>query len=210
MSNNGWIEWKGGDMPVERGTLVDVKYRDGVETVGVSAGVSDLDAGFVRKSGNRVACCWEQGSNPGSIVAYRLHQEEKPELDQAVPTLDDLMHAWQKAKANADTSRNILKLAEQDEAAARKALDDALCAAGWGDASRVEPLDITDWRDLKVGDIVWWGGDTLNGSGEFPVIDVAEKDDKGKCVFKVKTETAFGYAWVNIETEQWCFIRRPA
>lgn len=210
LDGDGWIEWKGGDMPVERGTLVSIKYRDGYVTPGVSAGMFPTEKGFVCHGGCRFAHFWLHTGGPLDIVAYRLHQKEKPELEQAVTTLDDLMHAWQKAKANADTSRNILKLAEQDEAAARKALDDALRAAGWGGARQDEPLNITDWRDLKPGDIIWWSGDRFNGSGEFPVRDVVEEDDKGKCVFTVKTETAFGYAWVNIETEQWHFIRRPA
>lgn len=26
--NNPWIKWKGGEMPVEKGTLVDVQYRN--------------------------------------------------------------------------------------------------------------------------------------------------------------------------------------
>ena len=28
--SEGWIKWNGRGMPVERGTLIDVKYRDGV------------------------------------------------------------------------------------------------------------------------------------------------------------------------------------
>ena len=27
--NDGWIEWGGGECPVEEGTLVDVRFRDG-------------------------------------------------------------------------------------------------------------------------------------------------------------------------------------
>lgn len=208
MSNNCWIEWKGGEMPVERGTLVDVRYNCGAKTVGVSAGMGNLEAGFVRKSGDGLALFWERRFFPGSIVAYRLHQEEKPELEQAVPTLDYLMHAWQKAKANADTSRNILKLAEQDEAAARKALDDALRADGWDETAKNEPLNITDWRDLKQGDIVWWSGDIEFIPNEYSVTFV-DLDYKGACAFRVRDENGRS-EWVNTVEQQWRFIRRPA
>lgn len=208
--NNGWIEWKGGKMPVVRGTLVDVKYRDGAETIGVTADLMPGEEGYFRKCGvDRNATDWDCDFMPYDIVAYRLHKPEqqsdvKVVIDatrHAQPTIDQLLQAWQQAKA-------ATQRAEQDEADARKALDDALRADGWIDDA--QPLNITDWRDLKPGDIVWWSGDRFNGSGEFTVRDVEEEDDKGKCVFTVKTETAFGYAWVNIETEQWRFLHRPA
>ncbi|WP_050978604.1 hypothetical protein [Edwardsiella tarda] len=207
---DGWIEWKGGEMPVARGTLVDVKCRDGKETVGVSAGIHHLSTDYRRKAGcSRSAKDWEHYQCDADIVAYRLHQEEKPELEQVVPTLDSLLHAWQKAKANADTSRNILKLAEQDEAAARKALDDALRAAGWGDAKQDELLNITDWRDLKVGDIIWWSGDENFDSGEYTVDDKEWRHYCGDYPFAIRNEYGAG-EWVDTDEEQWCFIRRPS
>lgn len=190
---DGWIEWKGGDMPVEGGTLVDLMFRDGSKN---------------NPARSAHQYYWGRDGDRSDIVAYRLHQEEKPELEQAEPTLDDLMHAWQKAKANADTSRNILKLAEQDEAAARKALDDALCATGWGDASRVEPLDITDWRDLKPGDVVWWSGRRNFPSGDCVVQAVMRKKYIGSFAFRV--QSIGGSMWVDTHHEQWRFIRRPA
>ncbi|MGY0156387.1 hypothetical protein ACVQK1_09300 [Edwardsiella tarda] len=208
IDGDGWIGWKGGEMPVERGTLVDVKYRDGMETVGVSAGIDRFSNDYKCKDGYpRSANDWKHFQYVADIVAYRLHQEEKPELEQAVPTLDDLMHAWQKAKANADTSRNILKLAEQDEAAARKALDDALRSAGWGETAKDEPLDITDWRDLKPGDIVWWSGDSHVPEGEY----VFELFDNLDDIAPFAVSRGDGVLlWVDIHAEQWCFIRRPA
>ncbi|QPW25404.1 hypothetical protein F8538_06245 [Edwardsiella ictaluri] len=220
IDSDGWIEWKGGEMPVERGTLVDVKYRDGKETVGVTAGIYDDDINFKKKGGcNRCATYWFRHWHPDAkaaeIVAYRLHHEEGTTVDEPdcqlkpYPTLDDLMHAWQKAKAKADTSRNILKLAEQDEADARKALDDALRAAGWGDAQQDEPLNITDWRDLKVGDIIWWSGDENFHSGEYTVDFHEGRGYCGDYPFAIRNEYGAG-EWVDVDKEQFCFIRRPA
>ena len=38
VDSEGWIQWDGGEMPVEKGTRIDVKYRDGVVNLRVKAG----------------------------------------------------------------------------------------------------------------------------------------------------------------------------
>ena len=67
MSNN-WIEWKGGECPVPKGTLVDVKHGDGSEHLNEPAGVA-LSA----------ASSWghHDGHTYSNIIAYRLHQPEQ-------------------------------------------------------------------------------------------------------------------------------------
>ncbi|UCQ36410.1 hypothetical protein AABD69_09110 [Edwardsiella piscicida] len=226
---DGWCEWKGGKIPVVRGTLVDVKYRDGVEESAVPAGHF---ASFWKRDASQPFWCHDYVCN--DIVAYRLHKPEQQFKGMAAadvdgklfdvkivageivsctpskrdqPTIDELMYAWKKAKANSDTSRNILKLAEQDEADARKALDDALRAAGWSDDA--QPLNITDWHDLKVGDIVWWSGGDNFEAGEYLVDYVDPSNSCDCCPFRVIAEGRFE-PWVNIKTDQWRFIRRPA
>lgn len=217
MSNNGWIEWKGGDMPVERGTLVDVKYRDGKETVGVFAGIHHLSTDYRRKAGCiRSAKDWEHYQWPSDIVAYRLHCEDGKAVDdpdcqlQPYPTLDALLHAWQKAKANADTARQTLELAEQEEATARKALDDVLRAAGYITPDEVSPKgeqpSITDWRDLKPGDIVWWSGDGDNEDGEYQCVEIRETFN---AVLLRSGSSHAAFIDVTDEQQQWRFIRRP-
>ena len=69
--HNDWIEWTGGDCPVAKGTLVDVKYRDGVEALGVTAGTLLGDEGHVSDNG-RGAYNWGSGVSSFGIVAYRL------------------------------------------------------------------------------------------------------------------------------------------
>lgn len=60
---DGWIEWGGGECPVEEGTLVDVKHGD----VGIY---------FNQKSECKYSCAesWNHlmGFNGGNIIAYRL------------------------------------------------------------------------------------------------------------------------------------------
>lgn len=69
-----WIEWKGGDCPVPKGTLVDVRYRVGREEYGIPA--LEFSSGFNRMS----AIDWTDDDAAADITAYRLHHpQEWPE-----------------------------------------------------------------------------------------------------------------------------------
>ena len=61
---NDWIEWKGGECPVPADTVVNVRFRNGRESM------SD-------------ACnwCWSHGGSSEDIVAYRVVKE----ADAATP-----------------------------------------------------------------------------------------------------------------------------
>ena len=65
-ADDGWIEWGGGECPVETGTLVDVRYRDGQELYALPAnevhpGARDAQQDF-----------WENHDFKNDIVAYRI------------------------------------------------------------------------------------------------------------------------------------------
>lgn len=61
MSSN-WIENKGRKRaPFAKGTLIDVKYRDGTQRSGV-------------KCGAEYACDWEHDNHAGDILEYRKHE----------------------------------------------------------------------------------------------------------------------------------------
>lgn len=68
--NDGWIEWGGGECPVEKGTLVDIRIRNGKESHGVRANESTNgvtpDASYA---------FWRKDENGGDIIAYRLHRD---------------------------------------------------------------------------------------------------------------------------------------
>ena len=79
-ASEGWIEWVGGECPVETGVLVDVRYRDGQELSALPAkskptGERDASRAF-----------WHNDGNLNDIIAYRLH---KPDLNSRVN--DDLL-----------------------------------------------------------------------------------------------------------------------
>lgn len=64
-----WIEWGGGDCPVPRGTLVDVRHRSGLEHLAASAGL------------NGRARTWYHDGTLGDIIAYRLHERRIAQCD---------------------------------------------------------------------------------------------------------------------------------
>ncbi len=61
--NDGWINWGGGECPVEGGVLVEVKYRN--------------EKNYHIKGVNRAwEWSWEHHGTDGDIIAYRLHQPQ--------------------------------------------------------------------------------------------------------------------------------------
>lgn len=72
--NEGWIEWSGGECPVEEGTLVDVRYRNGKENHHVGAGLSFCDTG---SNPDLNAEDWSKDDTSSDIIAYRLHQPQE-------------------------------------------------------------------------------------------------------------------------------------
>lgn len=73
--DDGWIDWAGGECPLENGTIIDAKDRDGYmhfgEVIGATNNVDDI--------------FWQRGvcSYPcNEIIAYRLHKpQEATEAD---------------------------------------------------------------------------------------------------------------------------------
>lgn len=78
--NDGWIDWPGGECPVPRGTLVDVRYRCGRENNHVSAGIS-CDMGG--SDSDWCAEDWSHDNSGNDIIAYRLHQPQEEAQDKA-------------------------------------------------------------------------------------------------------------------------------
>lgn len=149
---DGWIEWKGGMKgPVEFGVPVDVKTKDG----------------YVHYDQLLGDACWRDNCGDANIISYRLHKPEaKPEFCESVmrsipdpeskPTIEQLAQDY----------RNKLYFAKRKQQEADDAKVAADAALGElelaGEAlglligiAKPEPeLEITDWRDLQVGDEV--------------------------------------------------------
>lgn len=73
-AGSGWIE-NTGTMPVPRGTLIDVKYKDGLVMLNVKAGHDSYgDSTILEGTGRnkRYARAWDLGLSSGTITHYRL------------------------------------------------------------------------------------------------------------------------------------------
>ncbi|QHJ81082.1 MAG: hypothetical protein [Caudoviricetes sp.] len=65
--NDGWIEWCGGERPVDNATEVDIKFRTGGIVSGVEAG----------------DYYWPKTGREYAIIAYRLRQPQESEQPEA-------------------------------------------------------------------------------------------------------------------------------
>lgn len=75
VGHNGWIDWHGGECPVEESSLVEVQYRNekAIHIKGV------VEAGQL---------CWSHDNSDGDIIAYRLHQPKEAEQDESCDEAD--------------------------------------------------------------------------------------------------------------------------
>jgi len=80
-----WIEWSGGECPVEQGTLVDVKYRCRIESTGLAAMVIDTSLGA-----DASCSFWRNEGAAYDIIAYRLHNQDASTSEQ--PKQDMVNH----------------------------------------------------------------------------------------------------------------------
>ena len=109
---DGWIEWKGGECPVDVDALVCCKLRSG------KVSITAYHAGILS---------WRHDGNAADIIAYRPHKTQKSEPQYcesvtrsipepiAAPTIDQLLQDWRNADDYAKR-----KQAEADEAAAMR------------------------------------------------------------------------------------------
>ena len=79
VDSEGWIQWNGGEMPVEKGTLIDVKYRDGLINLHVIAGFGSCSAGSIK---HKCAINFNHSGCSGDIIAYRLHTPQQQKTPQ--------------------------------------------------------------------------------------------------------------------------------
>ena len=211
---DGWIEWKGGECPVEKGTVVDVIWRNGTERAGVKA----LHIGG---AGHRF---WVADGMATDIIAYRLHKPEQakpeycesvtrsiPEPDEQVwenpPTIEQLAADYRNKLDYANRKQDEADKANMESDAALSQLEDAIAAIGFV----ITPLATTEKEPelvaaVKVGD-------------EVECVESNIKRDKyngmvGRLHFIDESDTSTPYL-VDFggKAKIWChevkFIRRP-
>lgn len=199
---DGWIEWNGGECPVDADCIVSYKMRN-AETFKRGEPASEA-----RWSHNGVAT---------DIIAYRLHKPEqsKPEFCESVmrsipepeakPTIEQLIQTYADRAHGLQLANEHLATCVRQANEAMDALSIACKAAGFDISpitAKQEPeLVITDWRDLMTDDVisihcfddVW---------SESKVIAVGCDD------VLVKHHTGANRL-VDLQKKKWEFIRRP-
>lgn len=143
---------------------------------------------------------------------YPVAETAQEPVVEAKPTIEQLAADYQNAKDYADRKQQEADAAEADAedklselVAAGKALGLVLSVVG---VAPEPELVVTDWRDLRVGDIVWWSGDSKFSQGEYRICDLEDHAHEGP--FVILLDVGDCRQWVDIAEEQWCFIRRPA
>ena len=190
---NGWIQWKGGERPVHRGCHVEVKLRNG-DTVRRDAGNFSW---------------WYLGCRDADIIAYRVIEKA------GNPSIEQLTADYHAKAAEADRLQDVadeaLKAADDALLALEKAVEliGMVISVDTNPKQVGQPIEqaqpiITDWRDLRVGDVIWWEGDAKICSGEYTVERVEEADYTGDCVIFLSAKE-----WVDLSEEEWRFVRRP-
>ncbi|MGL4756077.1 MAG: hypothetical protein ACRCXB_27300 [Aeromonadaceae bacterium] len=162
---DGWIEWNGGECPVSRGTLVDVKYENGITNVGVSALTDKAHADHVSGSvGGLLATNWDSGLPMSGIIAYRLHNPEqsKPEFCESVtrsipepeskPTIEQLAADYRNRKDYADRKQAEADAAKADAEAKLEELVAAGKAIGLVVSIAAKPVYTGKFHSEKHGD----------------------------------------------------------
>ena len=170
---DGWIEWNGGECPVEPTTKIGVRYRNGGEFHCIITAASQR---------------WSNNGWPSDIIAYRPHKlEVKPEFCESVmrsipepesidglcakvteenkhqhvdakPTIEQLAQDYRNAKDYAERLQKeageAAVKAEEFAVEIRKKILELQELIGIPNTEKEPELVITDWRDLRVGDVV--------------------------------------------------------
>lgn len=214
---DGWIEWAIDELPVEKGTIIDVKYSDGDELHGAPCG--EVTAGLVSIRGEPASA--EQfgifDDGVASIIAYRLHKPEvKPEFCESVarsipepeakPTIEQLAQDYRNAKDYADRLQKeageAAVKAESFAVEIRKKILDLQELIGISRPEKELELVITDCRDLMIGDEVECTEyDSEHRFGVVCRIDASSEEQP----IMVYHGDGRGISWPS----SWKFIRRP-
>ncbi|MGL4756873.1 MAG: hypothetical protein ACRCXB_31380 [Aeromonadaceae bacterium] len=206
---DGWIEWSGGECPVDAGAMVVCKVRTGKLWRNGKA----IAAGVLR---------WSDTDSTTDIIAYRLHKQDqaKPEFCESVmrsipepsdnPTIEQLAADYRYAKDFAERKQKEADSAKGDAdaklaelVAAGKALSLVISVA------EQEPeLVITDYHQLYIGDILRCKSVPSGAKCRVGDEGVLKRTENSPLAGGVYVEVC-DKDWFGVFGEHWEFIRRP-
>lgn len=206
-ARDGWITWHGGECPVDGDVTVFAKCR-----------------GLECELGDAKFFDWSVDGGESDIIAYRIHKSAAAEPCESVnacipdrPTIEQLIAEWKikdavvgQEERKLEEQQTSLDKAKRAANEAKKAVDDALLAAGdfvGGTVVEAEQPVITDWRDLRVGDVITVGG-AYEEDGVGVVASIDSNDDSQPICVNFRSGEG---SWPSdISLGNWEFILRPA
>lgn len=214
----GWIEWAGGDCPVNEGQMVEYRMR------GASTGLG-VDAGSCLRWNHNLRGTGEE--TIGDIIAYRLlHQEEQqnPEatiaaeasedVKDAVPevvtqTLKDKLKVIQDIRMEINNTKVELQKQEETLKILIAEVNNQMQAYGFTlkeqNDNTEEPPIITDWQHLQKGDVIIARGEewnTYNRDKELVVEDVEYKGYRGSYRIMANNDWGKDFEFVSRPTKK--------
>ena len=219
---DGWIEWKGGECPVDHGVMIDVRYRDGVVRKCMPALEPVADYHDVMHQ------YWQNDGVDGDIIAYRLHKPEqsKPEFCESVmrsipeptakPTIEQLAADYraklaiaQQAQEEADSHRCGAEaaLGRLERAGEELGLLISPVKNEPNEPKNEPELNITDWESLRSGDVIWWDAPSVAYAGEYKIAILPVPDNVNYSPAKIWNNNSEHF--IDIRKDRWRFIRRP-
>ncbi|MGL5282429.1 MAG: hypothetical protein ACRC8W_11910 [Plesiomonas shigelloides] len=161
----------------------------------------------------RITGIWTQDS---SVICWRYHKptkesEVQPEAPKQ-PSIDELYSQYKERRKITESAKELLaesmeaedKLLEQIKA---RNLEHGFDVRLLDESEEKPELVITDWRDLRIRDVIWWSGDSNHSEGEYRVFALeisSYESDHPICVGDDDDNE-----WIDISSEEWKFIRRP-
>ena len=225
---DGWIEWNGGECPVGDGVLIDVKKVDGSAELAVHD-PQDRIWGDTDHRKCIIACRLHKPeakpefceSVMRSIPEPESHEKLSPEaiedakfalMSESIeeskrkPTIEQLAQDYRNAKGYADRLQKeageAAAKAEEFAVEIRKKLLELQELIGIPNPEKEHELEITDWRDLMVGDEVECT--KYATAYRFGVVCRIDESSEEQPIM-VNHGDGNGTSWPS----SWKFIRRP-
>lgn len=196
-NGNPWRPHNGGPCPVDRGTLVDVRYRDGMKRHGLPARESCQGAYEASEP------FWVDEESCMDITAWRYHapaQEEQEPMSQDSP-LKRLRTALQRRReAEADYQQALADVREE-------------LGEGFSIVERDQPSeDMDDPKNWRVGDVVecvkdeWFSVEAFSIGGKYTIMGFDEDFKKKDKYIRADDEEG---DCMTVPADHFRFVRRP-
>lgn len=218
----GWIEWEGGECPVDGNLVVDVMQLDGHTYTSMAVnfhwrlknGPVSVARYRLRKPEVKSTAVGDDETNLGAKEELlALERSESPEQRAKLaeiyrPSIEQLMQTYADRAHSLRLANEHLESCTKQASDAMKALSAACKDAGFDilpiTEKKEHELVITDWRDFQAGDFVSWS--MVSNKGYFKIISVHYDESREIGDFEIEGQFGGVFRCYGDEIK---FIRRP-